>query len=356
MIGDEITTMFDTRQKSERVTVHLTGTMARVILFMLASAACWLIFNRFEIASPEGFDAVRYEYFARNGLPQAFSDSSSYRMVLLLDKIYQYLPHYWGYILFIGVLLVFLIYCDTLSITKFAMYSPISFYYFGQTGKDGIAILSLLAIATVSTGKIKSTNIIFVGLMIGLAYYVRPAILLFVPIAFIQFRFGTAYAIFLSAVLAFVFTIVSDFYQITSILATAVTSYETGAETAIVRQFTFGYEFQTVLLRISLLSVSIIFQPLLGFIKFYNSGELYLLLDAACISAFVYLLARDKLILKFMISSTPYVFAIGYASPYYHFRYIAIAYPAIWVYSFYAAKLGISSKNSAYHTLNSRKS
>ena len=347
--------MLDTRHRSEGAPVNLTGSITKVALFMLASAACWLVFNQFEIASPEGFDAVRFEYFARYGLPEAFADSSSYRMVLLLEAVYQYLPYYWGYVFFVGILLVVLVCCDSQKITKFAMYSPISFYYLGQTGKDGIAILSLLAIATVTTGKLNAGKIIFVGFMICLAYYVRPAILLFIPIAAIQFRLGTAYAVYLSAGLAILFTIISDFYQITSILAAAVTSYETGEETAILRQFTFGYELQNVVLRIGLLSISVIFQPILGFVKSYNSGELYLIFDAFCISAFVCLLIRDKLLFKFMISSIPYVLAIGYASPYYHFRYLAIAYPAIWVYSYYASNLGVARKNSAYYSLNNSK-
>ncbi len=338
--------MSDTREQTEIFSLQLTAALARISIFMIASAACWLIFNRFLIASPEGFDAVRYEYFARNGLPEVFSDSSSYRMVSLLENLYKYTPYYWGYIFFIGLLSFILSCCDSAKITRFAMFSPISFYYFAQTGKDGIAILSMLAVATISTGKIQVKNVVFVGLMIGLAYYVRPAILLFLPIAFVQFRYGTLYAILLSVGLAFTFMVISDFYQITNILASAVTSYETGAETAILRQYTFGYEFNAVMSRISLLLFSILFQPFLGFVKFYNSGELYLLFDALCVITFSFLILKQNLLTKFVISSVPYVISIGYASPYYHFRYLAVAYPAIWMYSYYSLRPGLLYKDA----------
>jgi hypothetical protein len=101
------------------------------------------------------------------------------------------------------------------------------------------------------------------------------------------------------------------------------------------RQFTFGYEFGPVIAKISLLSSSILFQPILAIIKFYAGSPFFVLFEGISFLTFLIFVVKDRLLVKFLLSSLPYVIIIGVSSPFYHFRYLAVAYPVIWAYSRY---------------------
>jgi hypothetical protein len=85
-----------------------------------------------------------------------------------------------------------------------------------------------------------------------------------------------------------------------------------------------------------LLSTSVLFQPILGILKFYAGSPFFVLFEGISFLAFLIFVAKDRLVVKFIISSMPYVVTIGVSSPFYHFRYLAVAYPVIWAYSRYS--------------------
>lgn len=334
------------QKRLEAATLDVAATLRNVFLFCAAGGLCWWAANDFSVAAPEGFDPLRYEYYARYGLPDAFSDSSSYRMVLVLQYIYQLLPYYTGYLVLMAGLCFGLRYFDPTRVISIAIYSPISFYYISQTGKDGIAVLAAIAAAIFVTSRKNLGMVAFTVFVVGLALYIRPAIVLIVPIVIIQFKYGTFYAIISAIFLSIIFIFTSDSYSILSNLEGLTGDEGAGQFAQLLRRFTFGYEFGPVMAKLLLLGSSVFFQPILGILKFYAGSPFFVLFEGLSFLAFLIFVARDRLLFKFVISSLPYVITIGVSSPFYHFRYLAVAYPVIWAYSRYSDGWGMSAVRS----------
>lgn len=324
------------QKRFEVATLDAAATLRNAFLFCAAAGLCWWAANDFSVAAPDGFDPLRYEYYARYGLPEAFSDSSSYRMVLVLQYIYQFLPYYTGYLVLMGSLCFGLRYFDPIKIVSIAIYSPISFYYISQTGKDGIAVLAAIAAAIFVTSRKNMGMVAFTIFVIGLAFYIRPAVILIVPIVIVQFKYGTFYAIISAVFLSILFIFTLDSYSILSNLEGLTGDEGAGQSAQLLRQLTFGYEFGPVVTKLILLLVSVLFQPILAILKFYAGSPFFVLFEGISFLAFLIFVAKDRLVFKFVISSLPYVVTIGVSSPFYHFRYLAVAYPVIWAYSRYS--------------------
>ena len=338
--------MQDVQIRAQTTTLRFMAKFSSIFLFCTVSALIWWFTNDFSVSKPEGFDPLRYEFYARHGLPQAFSDSSSYRMVLLLEFVYQYLPYFIGYVLVMAFIMFGLSYFDYPGIISIGVFSPITFYYIGQTGKDGIAVLAIISSAMIIASKRSSGTILFGFLAIGLALYVRPAVVLIIPIVLVQFRFGTLYALIACTVIAAVFLITSDGYSILSNLEGLAGDEGAGQFAQLIRRFTFGYELQPIMYKIGLLSTSVLFQPALALLKFYYGSPNFVLFEGACFLIFLILILRDRIALKFLVSSLPYAIIIGVSSPFYHFRYLAVAYPVIWAYCRYSTGLGFYRPSS----------
>ncbi len=333
--------MQESQTRVQSTTLRIGATLRNVAIFCTAAAFIWWIANDFMISQSEGFDPLRYEFYARHGLPQAFSDSSSYRMVLLLEFIYQYLPYFIGYVTIMALIMFGLRYFDDAEIISIAVFSPITFYYIAQTGKDGIAILAIIASAMLVGTKKNFGSILFSFLAIGLALYVRPAVILIIPVVLVQFRFGTLYALIACVLIAAVFLVTLDGYSILSNLEGLTGDEGAGQFAQLLRRYTFGYELQPILYKVGLLSISVLFQPILGFLKFYFGSPTFVLFEGVCFLGFLLLLLRDRIALKFLVSSLPCAIIIGVSSPFYHFRYMAVAYPVIWAYCRYSPGWGL---------------
>lgn len=341
------------QKRFEVAALDAAAALRNAFLFCAAAGLCWWAANGFSVAAPDGFDPLRYEYYARYGLPEAFSDSSSYRVVLVLQYIYQFLPYYAGYLALMGGLCFGLRYCDPAKIVSISIYSPISFYYISQTGKDGIAVLGSIAAAIFVTSHKSMGMIVFNTFIVILAFYVRPAIILIIPIVMVQFKFGTFYAIISAVVLSIIFLFISDSYSILSNLEGLTGDEGAGQFAQLLRRFTFGYEFAPVMAKLFLLGSSVFFQPFLAILKFYAGSPFFVLFEGLSFLIFLFFVAKDRLLVKFLISSLPYVVTIGVSSPFYHFRYLAVAYPVIWAYSRYsdgwgfrAARFTVSRKKN----------
>lgn len=334
------------QKRFELATLDVAATLRGALLFCAAAGLCWWVANDFTVATPDGFDPLRYEYYARYGLPQAFSDSSSYRLVLVLQYIYEFLPYYSGYLALMACLCFGLRYFDPARIVSIAIYSPISFYYISQTGKDGIAVLAAIAAAIFVTSQKNLGMIIFTIFVVGLAFYIRPAIILIVPLVILQFKYGTFYAIISSIILGIIFVFTSDSYSILSNLEGLTGDEGAGQFAQLLRRFTFGYELGPVAAKVTLLSISVFFQPILGILKFYAGSPPFVLFEGLSFLAFLILVTKDRVLTKFVISSLPYVIIVGVSSPFYHFRYLAVAYPVIWAYCRYSEGWGIKKQGS----------
>lgn len=317
--------------------------IAKIAIMVALGGLCWWIANNFEVASPDGFDPLRYEYYAREGLPNAFSDSSSYRMVIVLESIYRYLPFYVGYLALIILLCSIIRLSDRTNLVSLAIFSPISFYYLSQTGKDGIAILSLVAAGLLARHPRHWATLLSGTIVIGLGIFVRPAIGLLLPIAVIQFRYGTFWALLVCPIMLYAFSQVADTYLILSTLEGLTGDEGAGRFAQLLRQYTFGYDIYSVGAKLVLLLFSVFFQPALAFAKYFYGSSSFVLFEGICYLLFGYILIRRRLTLKFFVSSIPYVIMVGASSPFYHFRYLAVAYPAIMYFCIYTSGMGWSS-------------
>lgn len=310
---------------------------------MTVAGLSWWAFNNFLVYASEGFDPLRYEYYARFGLPNYFLDTTSYRIVSILSFIYRFLPEYGGYIFVIALIAIGLRYVDGSAYISTAIFSPISFYYLSQTGKDGIAILALIAMMIIAFDFKKIEHLVFCGLIVGLAIFVRPPILIYLPMVILQTRFGTRAALLVTPLLIVIFNYSIDIYDTTSSIENLTDDAGAGAAAQFLRRYSLGYDIAPILVKIFLFCFSPIFQPAIGVVKFITSGETFVLLESISYGAFLFLLWKQKIILRFFWASLPYCVALGATSPFYHFRYLAIVYPVIFVYARYAPRKILSA-------------
>lgn len=313
-------------------------TVVQIALFMTVSGLSWWAFNNFEVYASEGFDPLRYEYYARFGLPNYLLDATSYRIVDILEFIYRYLPPYGGYIFMIALIAIALRFADGTVYISAAIFSPISFYYLSQTGKDGIAILSFIAAAIIAIEYRKISTDIVCLLIIALAIYVRPPVLMYLPLIVLQARYGTRAALAILPLLIFVFNYSIDIYDATSGLDTVADDMGAGAMAQFMRNYSFGYTLIPILTKSLLFFISPAIQPIVGLLKFATSGSGFVLLEAASYGVLLFQIIRNKIIFRFAYASLPYCIILGSTSPFYHFRYLAIVYPFIYVYALYSQK------------------
>jgi hypothetical protein len=253
-------------------------------------------------------------------------------MVSLLTILYKIFPYYVGYLIFVGTACLLIIRADKSLITSAAIFTPVSFYYLAQTGKDGIAILAIASIASLTRYNTNIFSWIILGGMVSLGIFIRPAILLLLPIVFMQFKLGTKWATLSTFAVGIVFYWTLDSYDILNHLEGLTDDEGAGHLAAIMRYYSFGYAWEPVVYKIILLSGSLIFQPAMGAVKYLSGSEPFVLLEGGCFFAFLIFLLKKKIFLKFLISSLPYVIIIGISSPFYHFRYLAVAYPVIYAF------------------------
>lgn len=297
-------------------------------LFLIMSSISWLSINNFYIARIDGFDPFRYEYYALNGLPQYLQETATYRIVYILQFIYQYLPEYVGYIIFIGLCLFIVVESDVGGRLKCAIISPISFFYIAQTGKDGLSILAFASIGVIAMRRMSFSLIPLVAI-ISLGIFVRPAILLFLPLIYASFKYKANKVYLLSIILVIFFIASGIGYETLSTVEGAASDEGSGMAAQYGREFTFGYTATAIVWRAVLLIASTFGQPFFSAVKIYNGGEYFIILEGLCQFMFLLSLYRLRIMREFVISSLPFVIIVAASSPFYHFRYMAILYPII---------------------------
>ncbi len=303
---------------------------------MTLAGASWWAFNNFEVYATEGFDPLRYEYYARFGLPNYLLDSTSYRIVDILAFIYRFLPEYGGFVFVISLVVILVRTTDPTVYASTAVFSPICFYYLPQTGKDGIAILALIATMIVAID-FRSIPAWFSWLFVfSIALFVRPAMLIYVPIVVLQTRFGTRIALLIVPILILVFNNAINVYDATAGLEGIADDAGAGAFAQYLRVYSFGYDFYAIIAKSALFALSPVMQPAVGLLKFLTSANYFTLLEGGSYAVFLYQLLHRRKLFRFMVASTPYCIALGATSPFYHFRYLAVVYPVIAIYALYS--------------------
>lgn len=296
--------------------------------FVFAAGLVWYSVNGAAVAKPEGFDPYRYEYFAREGLPEGYLLASGYRIVILLQWIYQFLPVFFGFSVFCGALHCSLVMTVRNRTLLIALFNPITFYYIGQTGKDGIAILAFAASAMIATPGAPRRQ--FAAYMvIAIALVLRPPIGIFLLPIYLLFRRGVSSALLASIGLACGFLVISNQADIADSLLELVTRDDESDITQPARDFTFGIGVDVVAIRLALYLLSIFFQPFVGLGKFASSWDFFLLYEAIIYFLMLFYVAKMKLIRQFLLASLPFVVLVATIFPFYHFRYLVVSYPLV---------------------------
>ena len=310
----------------------ILGNLITSVLFVGLSAVVWVVVNGCEVAREEGFDPLRYEYLARSELPEYLAESSSYTIVLLLKFIYQYLPFYTGFIALIALCFFVVLAGNVRGELRHAILSPLAFFYIAQTGKDGLAILAVACIAILTMRRL---SIWHVGLLIVIliALAVRPALVLFLPLTFVFMRFGNIKATAFSIAVSAVFLTTGTGEKTLFMLERIVSNEGSGEWAQLGREVTFGYSPIPFAIRSLLLFVSPFIQPIGSVVKFLSGAELFVLFEGTCQVLFLFALVRHRILWTFIVNSVPFIIVVAAASPFYHFRYMAILYPVIFAIS-----------------------
>lgn len=283
------------------------------------------------IAREEGFDPFRYEYLARSDLPEYLAGSSSYAIVLLLKFLYQFLPEYFGYTALIAACLTVVLILDRYQLFRAATLSPLAFFYFGQTGKDGLAILALASVCLLAYYGLRTRTMPLL-VVISIALFIRPALLLLLPPLFILFKFGVQRSIQTALILSLAFLATADGEATLAIVEGVASDDASGPLAQLGRQLTFGYTITPIIGRALLLFLSPFIQPISSIAKALAIGEPFVVFEGTCQAMFLIILLKSGTAKKFLRTSIPFVIIIATASPFYHFRYIAITYPIIFAY------------------------
>ena len=299
-------------------------------MFLSCSGLLWQITNGFNISSEEGFDPVRYEYYARSELPEYLVELSSYNIVLLLKFLYVFLPNYIGYLLFIGVCFFLFLKLNDSKPLYFAAFSPITLYYIAQTGKDGLSILAVLSFALIVNKFSKWKTLLIIVVLLGL--YVRPALVLFLPLIFIISKYNIKVTILFAILISFFFLIYMDTNKLYLSSEVNASQEESGLLLMYLRESTLGYTITPILYRCILYFFSPLFQPIGSLFKILNNTQNYVIFESICQLIFILNLIKHKILFKFLNYSIPFVIVISCTSPFYHFRYIAVLYPLIYAF------------------------
>lgn len=322
-------------RKQQRHRTYLTrsfGPLSASWTFVIGASFVWFCVNAFVVARPEGFDPFRYEYFAREGLPEDLLLATGYRIVILLQWLYEFLPYFFGFAVFCAVLHSALILTLRDRALLWALFNPITFYYIGQTGKDGIAILAFVAMAMLAADPGKFWQIFAGFIVITIAVIIRPPVAIFLPLIFFLFRHGPRQSLIASLVLGFGFLMVVDQADIADSLLDLVTRDDEADVNQSARGFTFGTGAELIAIRFVFYFLSIFFQPFIGIAKFLASFDFFLLYETLVYLAMLVLVVRMRLVQPFIRASLPFVALVAIIFPFYHFRYLAVTYPVVLAY------------------------
>jgi hypothetical protein len=315
------------------------GGLLACALFAIASALLWWSVNFFDVTSADGFDPTRYEGLARQP-DLAVGDylfSDSYRIVAFLHALYTVLPFYWGYVFVAACLLYLALRFGRGSVLPVALLSPISFYYFAQTGKDWISILAWSCAAVALLGHRRASFVAFTVLCTALAFMVRPPLVFgILAVMATMIRYGFRRALLVAVVAGLVGALIQthdeDFLIAAS--ADALGLESSGTLVRLFREYSFGYGPVPILLKLAFYSTSILFQPVLFLVKAGAGGVdgLYVLFEAVCFWVFLLQVVRSVSIVKFMKYSLPLAIFLSLSGTFYHFRYLEITYPVVFMY------------------------
>lgn len=298
------------------------------IIFTAFSSLVWLTINDFVISSPSGYDPLVYQYYAINQLPLVLTNDKSYNIVKILSVLYELFGVYIGYIVLIATILLFVV-RDRSRIINIEYYlSPILLLYIGQPGKDAITIISMYFFCNFITTRKVFDFCIFISIA-SLAYYIRSAVVVYMLCIFFIYFYSVRIACFASILLGIIYTFIIKGSAIDYV--GVVDDMSNGELIQHLRIFTYGDGFASIVFKFLLYSTSILTIPAGSIIKYLINNVNYYLLEFIAYASFLVFVLKKRLLLNFIKTTLPFALILTFVSPFYHSRYIGIAYPVIFI-------------------------
>lgn len=324
-----------------RVTKAAVRASVLWISILLFVSLLWQFSYGFEPFADDGYDPIRYEFFARFGLPAALEGLSGYKIVALLNLVYYFFPYYWGFVLLLAFIFISAVSAFSRSDFLKFFFSPVLFFYTAQTGKDGLTCFSLLLFAaTLSKANLPVRVYAILLLTVAVTLYVRyPSAIYFALILYLWLVSPvTSPRLFWGGVLAlsmpvFLFASANPF-----LCADTVETESTGFISQYIRLLTYGDEFLPVALRFLLNWLTPFYQPVASLYRLYAVREFYFVFEASVVLLQICLIIRYCNLRLFMLYLIPVAWFLALAFPFYHGRYILVTLPAVMVLAFSAKR------------------
>lgn len=292
-----------------------------LVVFLFISAFFYWLKYDYTPFAPEGYDPLRYEYFARFGLPSYLDNNSGYKIVRLLNYLYYVGPAYWSFIFFLTVCCLNFVFYPPFY---YSHLNPIFIFYASQTGKDGLTMLACLSFYLYLNNKLSRSisSAIVLSLTVLLAVSVRENSVLFLFLVLVLVRRGLLLsALLLGIAIARFITIPYDFFE-------SVAAQGGGGLNDVLRLLTFGSDYQSVIFRLLFYILSPIVQLAASFYRFWFTFEVYNFTEL--VAYFLSLVALFNANSKQIYFNLIYVSLIlCLVQPFYHGRYFMIILPII---------------------------
>lgn len=294
-------------------------TIGALAIFTLS--VLYLEKYNFSPAQSEGYDPLRYEYFARFGLPEYLVENPSYNIVKLLHALYLVTPHYFGAVFFAVLLYLQL---STYRVGLGIALNPVLLFFLVQTGKDGITLLVLtlvfLYLSQTSRRSLLTSIIIFCSVVLLL--WVRPNSLMFLAVLFVLY--------YRSWLLGFILLLASlnRFQRLNFSFFTNVVGDGSGGLNDALRYLSFGNDLLPVTARFLLYLFSPVLQPAAAFFRFYSDPSFYDLIEIVSLMIFLIIFIRNFSWRSFFYLIF-FCLVMTLVQPFYHGRYFVIFFPII---------------------------
>lgn len=291
-----------------------------VVLLLISAFFYWLKYDYAPFA-PEGYDPLRYEYFARFGLPSYLDNNSGYKIVRLLNYLYYVGPAYWSFIFFLTVCCLNFVFHPPFY---YSHLNPIFIFYASQTGKDGLTMLACLSfyLYLINKPSRSISNAIVLSLTILLAVSVRENSIIFLFLVLVLVRRSLLLsALLLGISIARFTTIPYNFFE-------SVAAQGGEGLNDVLRLLTFGNDYQSVFFRLLFYIFSPIVQLAASFYRFWVTFELYDFTEfVAYFVSLIFLFKADSKHIYFNLIYVSLVLCL--VQPFYHGRYFMIILPII---------------------------
>ena len=291
--------------------------VVKLFFYLILFVLFWYALNFFSFSYEFGYDPLRYLYIAQSG-SNYYANNSSYDIVDVLIKLELAGSIYFGYILFVALILLITLFLDQSKQLKIVLFSPIFLYYVVQTGKDSFFMITILLIFSAVINRNLFLYILSLFFIL-LTLYVRQVSAIFFVMIVLHLYGRDRLVYVLSITVSSVYFV----FLANSESAMQFLPFANG----IISGKTLGFEYSAIFFKFILYNFSILFQPIYLLYSSILLGITFIYIQFFAVSHLFYILMKKRLMKEFIVLVIPYAILLGVVSPFYHFRYLLILMP-----------------------------